>query len=94
MAKRNRQPVIERPVENYPVGEFRENKKGFLEITGAIEEVLPDARFRVKLSNEQEILCHLSGRMRVHNIRVIMGDSVLVEISPYDLTKGRITRRL
>jgi translation initiation factor IF-1 len=73
---------------------MRENDKGFLEVTGMVQELLADARFRIKLDNDQEILGHLSGKMRVHRIRLTIGDKVLLEISPYDLTKGRIIRRL
>ena len=56
-------------------------------------EVLPNAMFRVKLENEHEILAHTSGRMRKNRIRVLTGDRVTVELSPYDLTRGRITYR-
>ena len=61
---------------------------------GRIEEVLPSATFRVKLENvENLVLAHLSGRMRKNNIKVLLGDRVELEFSPYDLTKGRIVRR-
>ena len=61
---------------------------------GKVEEVLPAAMFRVKLDNiENLVLAHLSGRMRKNNIKVLLGDRVEMEFSPYDLTKGRITRR-
>jgi translation initiation factor IF-1 len=61
---------------------------------GKVEEVLPAAMFRVKLDNlNNVILAHLSGRMRKNNIKVLLGDRVEMEFSPYDLTKGRITRR-
>ena len=61
---------------------------------GRIEEVLPAAMFRVKLDNiENLVVAHLSGRMRKNNIKVLLGDRVEMEFSPYDLTKGRITRR-
>lgn len=69
------------------------NNRGFIEVEGTVEELLPSAAFRVKLSNDQELRCHLSGRMRLHRIRVLPGDRVTVELTPYDLTKGRITRR-
>jgi len=59
-----------------------------------VEEALPSAQFRVKLDNGHEILCHLSGKLRMNRIRLTPGDEVLVEITPYDLTKGRITYRL
>jgi len=70
------------------------NKKGFIEVTGTIEELLPAASFKVKLDTGQEILTHLSGKMRMYKIRLLPGDKVKVEITPYDLTKGRITFRM
>lgn len=60
---------------------------------GVVTESLPDATFKVRLSDGHEILAHLSGRMRMHFIRVLIGDKVKVELSPYDKTKGRITYR-
>ena len=68
--------------------------KEFLVVKGTIEENLPAATFRVKLENGQSILCYLSGKMRMNRIRLTPGDDVQVEITPYDLTKGRITYRL
>lgn len=70
------------------------NKKGFIEVIGEIEELLPAAAFRVKLENGHEILAHLSGKMRMFNIRLVPGDKVKVEMTPYDLTKGRIVFRM
>ena len=70
-----------------------ENKKGFVEVIGTVSELLPSAMFRVKLENGREILAHLSGRMRLHKIRLLPGDRVTLEMTPYDLTKGRITYR-
>jgi len=64
-----------------------------LEMNGTVEEILPNAMFRVKLENEHEVLAHTSGKMRKNRIRVLAGDKVLVEMTPYDLTKGRITFR-
>lgn len=61
---------------------------------GEVLETLPSTTFRVKLDNGHELLAHISGRMRVHYIKILPGDRVVVEISPYDLTKGRITHRL
>ncbi len=61
---------------------------------GVVEELLPSAAFRVKLDNGHEVRAHISGKMRVHYIRILQGDRVIVEMSPYDLSKGRITRRL
>jgi translation initiation factor IF-1 len=61
---------------------------------GVVIEALPNANFRVELSNGQVVLAHISGRMRLHYIKILPGDKVQLEMSPYDLTKGRITRRL
>ncbi len=68
--------------------------KDFIVVKGVVEENLPAATFRVKLENGLIILCHLAGKLRMHRIRLTPGDEVQVEISPYDLTKGRITYRL
>lgn len=76
--------------ENQPIN----NKRGFIEIIGTIEELLPAASFKVRLENGHEILAHLSGKMRINNIRLLPGDKVKVEMTPYDLTKGRITYRM
>jgi len=63
-------------------------------IEGIAEESLPGGMFRVKLPEENMILAHLSGKMRIHRIRIVPGDKVLIEMSPYDQTRGRIVRRL
>ncbi|MAF57338.1 MULTISPECIES: translation initiation factor IF-1 [Ponticaulis] len=68
-------------------------KEEMLEFTGTIVELLPNATFRVKLENDHEIVAHTAGKMRKNRIRVLTGDKVLVEMTPYDLTKGRITYR-
>jgi translation initiation factor IF-1 len=69
-------------------------KEDIINMEGRVEEVLPSAMFRVKLDNLNNlVLAHLSGRMRKNNIKVLLGDRVELEFSPYDLTKGRITRR-
>lgn len=68
-------------------------KEEVLEFSGIITELLPNAMFRVKLDNEHEIIAHTAGRMRKNRIRVLAGDKVTVEMTPYDLTKGRITYR-
>jgi len=68
-------------------------EKDFIEMRGTIEEALPGLTFRIKLENEQEVIAKLAGRLRKFRIRVMPGDDVKVEISPYDLTKGRITYR-
>ncbi len=65
----------------------------FLEVRGTVDELLPGAKFRVKLENEHEVIAHLSGKMRMFNIRLNVGDEVKVEMTPYDLSKGRITYR-
>ena len=67
--------------------------KKAIEIEGTVSEVLPDATFRVELENGHEIMAHLSGKMRQNYIRVLEGDRVKVELSPYDLTRGRVTYR-
>ena len=68
-------------------------KEDMIEMEGTVTEVLPDARFRVKLENGHEIIGYASGRMRKHRIRIIAGDPVTLELTPYDLTKGRINYR-
>ncbi len=68
-------------------------KRDVIETEGVVIETLPNAMFRVELVNKHRILAHISGRMRKHFIRILPGDKVLVELSPYDLTKGRITYR-
>ncbi len=69
------------------------SKKEVIELTGKITETLPSAQFRVELENGHEIIAHVAGRMRKHYIRIVPGDEVTVELTPYDLTKGRITYR-
>ena len=68
-------------------------KEDVLEYEGVVLEILPNAMFKVKLDNDHEILAHTSGKMRKNRIRVLLGDRVNVEMTPYDLTKGRITFR-
>lgn len=68
--------------------------KEIIKLNGVVKETLPSTTFKVELENGQEILAHISGRMRVNYIRLLPGDKVLVEISPYDLTKGRIVQRI
>jgi translation initiation factor IF-1 len=67
--------------------------KDLIELRGVIEELLPATMFRVKLESGQVVLAHLSGKLRMNKIRLSLGDSVRVEMTPYDLTKGRITYR-
>ncbi len=69
-------------------------KKETIEVEGVVTEALPNAMFRVELPNGHKVLAHISGRLRVHYIRVLPGDRVLIELSPYDLARGRITYRL
>ena len=68
-------------------------KDNVIEVEGVVVEALPNAMFRVELPNKHRVLAHVSGRMRKHFIRILPGDRVLVELSRYDLTKGRITYR-
>lgn len=68
-------------------------EKKFIETEGVVVELLPSTLFGVKLADGQEILAHLSGKMRMNRIRLLPGDKVKIEMSPYDLTKGRITYR-
>lgn len=68
-------------------------KKETIEVEGVVTEALPNAMFRVDLPNGHQVLAHISGRMRVHYIRILPGDRVLIELSPYDLSRGRITYR-
>jgi len=68
-------------------------KQDLLEFRGTVTELLPNAMFRVKLENNHEILAHTAGRLKKNRIRVLTGDSVMVEVTPYDLTKGRIIFR-
>ncbi len=68
-------------------------KNGVIEVEGVVKEALPNTQFRVELENGHEILAHSSGKMRMNYIRILPGDKVKVELSPYDLTRGRITYR-
>jgi len=68
-------------------------KEEHLEMNGVVSEVLPDSRFRVTLDNGHELIAYSAGKMRKHHIRILAGDKVSLELSPYDLSKGRITFR-
>ena len=68
-------------------------KKEAIEVEGQVIEALPNAMFRVELPNGHKVLAHIAGKLRVHYIRVLPGDKVLIELSPYDLSRGRITYR-
>ncbi|NMB48822.1 translation initiation factor IF-1 [Candidatus Kuenenbacteria bacterium] len=87
--------MLDNETNNQPVasGQSSVNRKGFIEMEGEVIELLPAASFRIKLDNGQEILGHLSGKMRINNIMLLTGDKVKVEVSPYDLGKGRIVYR-
>lgn len=67
--------------------------KATIEVKGVVTDALPNARFKVKLENGHTIMAHLSGKLRLNYIRIMPGDNVTIELSPYDLTKGRITWR-
>ena len=69
-------------------------KKDIIEVSGVVVDSLPNAQFKIKLETGQEILAHISGKIRKHYIRVLLGDTVKVELSPYDMTRGRITYRV
>ncbi|MBI2873211.1 MAG: translation initiation factor IF-1 [Chloroflexi bacterium] len=71
----------------------RTARKEAIEVEGVVKEALPNAMFRVELGNGHVVLAHVAGKMRLHFIRVLPGDRVLVELSPYDLSRGRITYR-
>jgi translation initiation factor IF-1 len=78
---------------NYEDEEPSVAKEEMIEMEGMVNEVLPDTRFRVELTNGHPIIAHMSGRMRKHRIRILAGDKVSIEMTPYDLSKGRITFR-
>ena len=90
--------VLNGSVETKYVGCFRNaeempKKDGAIEVEGRVVEPLPNAMFRVELSNGHKVLAHISGKMRQHYIRILPEDRVVVELSPYDLTRGRIVYR-
>jgi len=70
------------------------DKEGVVALDGLVEEALPNTQFRITLDNNQPVLGYVSGKIRKHRIRILPGDRVTVEMSPYDLSKGRITKRL
>jgi len=76
-----------------PAGEKDMAKEEALEVEGVVIETLPNARFRVELENGHRVLGHISGKMRKHFIKILPGDKVLIELSPYDLSRGRIVYR-
>jgi len=69
------------------------SKEELISMSGVVDEVLPDSRFRVTLENGHKVIAYTGGKMRKHHIRILAGDNVSLEMSPYDLTKGRITFR-
>jgi len=69
-------------------------KKDSIEVEGIVLEALPNAMFKVELPNGHQVLGHISGKMRMHYIKIVPGDKVLIELSPYDLSRGRITYRM
>ena len=73
--------------------EEKENKKSAIEVEGKVLEVLPGGQFRVELSNKHTVVAHVSGKIRMNYIRILPGDTVVLELSEYDLTRGRITYR-
>ena len=76
-----------------PFMQYMANNKELIRVEGEVLETLPSTTFRVRLDNGHEVLAHISGRMRVHYIRLLPGDRVTLEMSPYDLSKGRIVHR-
>src|SRR5579871_3021742 len=92
-ARRTRLPagIVDPVLKSSPRG-FMAKKDG-IEVEGTVREPLPNAMFKVELANGHEVLAHISGKIRLHFIRILPGDRVLVELSPYDLTRGRITYR-
>lgn len=76
-----------------PVQEEEGKKKDVIEAEGVVTEALPNAMFRVQLDSGHSVLAHISGKMRMYYIRILLGDRVTVELSPYDLTRGRIVYR-
>ncbi len=93
MRKRRRKP-LQAPIEQ-TLEQARQtvDSKQFIQMMGTVDELLPSAMFRVTLENGHTILAHLSGKMRMFRIRILPQDRVTIELSPYDLTKGRITYR-
>ncbi|MBI3115187.1 MAG: translation initiation factor IF-1 [Candidatus Kerfeldbacteria bacterium] len=92
MARHKRRRVLPPPASTNASGPAQ-NAKGFIEVQGKVTELLPSAMFRVELDNGHTVLAHLSGKMRMFKIRLMSGDRVTVEMTPYDLSKGRITYR-
>jgi translation initiation factor IF-1 len=92
-ATRQTRSPLRRPPTVQQIAEDMPKKEGVIEMEGTIVEALPNAMFRVELSNGHKVLAHISGKMRQHYIRILPQDRVVVELSPYDLTRGRIVYR-
>ena len=90
---RNRNTRSGRRKRQAPASSSPPPKQDKIEVEGVVKELLPNASFRVELPNGHEVLAHLAGKMRQHHIRVLRGDRVLVELSEYDLTRGRVVYR-
>ena len=88
VARRTTRPRRQQPARPAPRA-----KTDKIEVEGVVNESLPNAMFRVDLANDHEVLAHISGKMRMHYIKILIGDRVLVELSEYDLNRGRITYR-
>lgn len=88
----NRNHIRRKPLTNEAPSAAKD--KGFMRLNGSVIEALPGGLFKVKLENDHMILAHLSGKMRLHRLKILPGDTVTMEVSPYDLTKGRIVYRL
>lgn len=91
--RRVTEPAGSEPIETTKDCEDMPKKEGVIELEGTIVEALPNAMFRVELSNGHKVLAHISGKMRQHYIRILPEDRVVVELSPYDLSRGRIVYR-
>jgi translation initiation factor IF-1 len=85
-------PFYNQPI-NHQAGECDMPKEEAIKVEGIVLETLPNAMFKVELENKHQVLAHISGKMRMHFIKILPGDKVTVELSPYDLTRGRITYR-
>ncbi len=81
------------PKSRRPIDREAKKDKDVIEVEGTVTEALPNAMFKVKLDTGHDVLAHISGKMRMYYIRILLGDRVRVELSPYDLTRGRITYR-
>lgn len=93
MRERGVRPLLIRPLQSVELHKRNMSKEDVIEMQGEIVENLPNATFRVKLENGHIVLGHISGKMRMHYIRILPGDKVTVELTPYDLTRARIVFR-